>query len=66
MNYPITLSCDVVLLSETDQGVAWVSVGESLPSPIRVKVELRLQPLDDPATLQDIARQVMAQVCEAL
>jgi hypothetical protein len=66
MKHPLTMSVTIVQMSAEEPPYAWVSVGESDPSPVRITAELKLSELDEPAHLHDFARQVLAQVCEAI
>jgi hypothetical protein len=45
---------------------AFISVGQQDPSPIRITLNMELEILDSPETLQDFARQALAQVCEGV
>lgn len=66
MKYPITMSCTIVALDGGMPVHAYVSVGESDPSPIRITLDFPLGVLDSPENLQDFARQALAAVCETL
>lgn len=66
MKYPISMSVQVVQLSADTKPHAWVSVGESDPSPIRISIQFDIGDLDAPENLQDFARQALAAVVEEL